>query len=264
MSTETEIEIETKAIIKKASEAASLVLSQAMKAAAQGTFAVGGCIVKNSTGEVIYAMHNNVLKSLDTTKTPFTYDPTAHGERQLVYWYYANKDKLGLPEPKDLTIITSLDPCAMCAGTILASGFNVAVVAIDDFAGINYNESFEFLDLPSNLRDLARSKFGYYACGNKEVDPSMYVREYKGGGNVIFKDSVVNSQLLVGCGDIFKASVENVRAGSSDSGKDPSQLSDPALLSDDTPLRKAFHNIFLGGLLLSVLLLPLKSFLLFS
>jgi cytosine deaminase len=53
-------------------------------------------------------MHNNALKPLSTTNKIFTFDPTAHGERQLVSWYYANKTSLSLPEPKELTEQLSL------------------------------------------------------------------------------------------------------------------------------------------------------------
>jgi cytosine deaminase len=121
-------------------------------------------------------MHNNALKPLSTTNKIFTFDPTAHGERQLVSWYYANKTSLSLPEPKELTVVTTLDPCAMCAGTLLTAGFNVAVVAIDVLAGINYNKSFLFKDLPLNLltltRRLYRSVFGSRLLGMLNLNAS--------------------------------------------------------------------------------------------
>jgi hypothetical protein len=66
-----------KSIINNANEAASTVLFQAMIAANQGTFAVGGCIIENSSGRIIKAMHNNALKPLSTTNKIFTFDPTA-------------------------------------------------------------------------------------------------------------------------------------------------------------------------------------------
>jgi cytosine deaminase len=141
---------------------------------------------------VAQAMHNNVLKPLADSDKTFTYDPTAHGERQLVYWYYANKDKLGLPGPSELTVVTSLDPCAMCTGTLLTAGFNVGVVAIDDFAGINFN------DVPPALRGLAELKFGYYACGEKGQDPGTYVRKYVGGPDVVFRETAVSARGLWG------------------------------------------------------------------
>ena len=186
-------------------------------------------------------MHNNVLKPLADSDKTFTYDPTAHGERQLVYWYYANKDKLGLPGPSELTVVTSLDPCAMCTGTLLTAGFNVGVVAIDDFAGINFN------DVPPALRGLAELKFGYYACGEKGQDPGTYVRKYVGGPDVVFRETAVSAQRLVGCSDIFQASLDKVRTTSSESGLPPSGLSDPAKLPDNSPVKTRFRSVYDGA-----------------
>ena len=234
---------EQEIMLNSADQAASTVLAQAMQAAAQGTFPVGGCIVDNHTGRVIYALHNNVLKTLSTTNKLFTFDPTAHGERQLVYWYFANREVLQLPDPQHLTIVTTLDPCAMCAGTLLSAGFNVAVVAIDDFAGINYNESFSFNDLPLNLREKAKNSFGYYACGDKSQDPSIYVREYVGSKSVAFNNTRVSAANLMACGSIFQASVNTVRDNSSDFGKAPSELTDPATLPADSPIKQVYKSV---------------------
>jgi len=228
-------------VVSNADDAASIVLDQAMWAAEQGTFPVGGCIIENATGRVVQAMHNNVLKPLADSDKTFTYDPTAHGERQLVYWYYANKDKLGLPGPSELTVVTSLDPCAMCTGTLLTAGFNVGVVAIDDFAGINFN------DVPPALRGLAELKFGYDACGEKGQDPGTYVRKYVGGPDVVFRETAVSAQRLVGCSDIFQASLDKVRTTSSESGLPPSGLSDPAKLPDNSPVKTRFRSVYDGA-----------------
>ena len=62
---------------------------------------------------------------------------------------------LGLPKPSELTVVTSLDPCAQCAGSLLAAGFNVGVVAFDDPSGINYTFDCTYPDLPPDLRALA-------------------------------------------------------------------------------------------------------------
>lgn len=231
-------------VFANADEAASAVLNQAMWAAAQGTFAVGGCIFETATGRLIHAMHNNVLKPLRGTTTVFTYDPTAHGERQLVYWYYANKNEMKLPEPNELTVVTTLDPCVMCTGTLLTAGFNVGVIAIDDYAGINYDGKFAFDDLPSKLVDLAKSKFGYYACGYKDQDPSINVREYVGGSNIAFQKTIVSAQRLTGCGDIFQASLNKVRDNSSDAGLTPDKLSDLASLPEDSAIKTQFRKIY--------------------
>ena len=231
----------SESVVSNADDAASIVLDQAMWAAEQGKFPVGGCIIENATGRVVQAMHNNVLKPLADSDKTFTYDPTAHGERQLVYWYYANKDKLGLPGPSELTVVTSLDPCAMCTGTLLTAGFNVGVVAIDDFAGINFN------DVPPALRGLAELKFGYYACGEKGQDSGTYVRKYVGGPDVVFRETAVSAQRLVGCSDIFQASLDKVRTTSSESGLPPSGLSDPAKLPDNSPVKTRFRSVYDGA-----------------
>lgn len=234
--------------VTNADEAASTVLKQAMQASAQGTFGVGCAIIENATGWVIKVIHNNLLKPLQNPSSNldisnFTYDPTAHGERQLVYWYYENKKQLNLPEPSELTILTTLDPCAMCTGALLTAGFNVGVIAIDDFAGINYDSKFIFNDLPVKLHLLAKSKFGYYAYEH-EKDPSKYKSKYVDSPDVAFKDTVVSVKRLMGCDAIFKASMEDVRKSNSNSGLPPGKLLNPATLPDDSPIKKKYREIY--------------------
>ena len=231
--------------VKSADEVASLVLDEVLKASNQGTFAVGGMLFNNKTGEVLVEMHNNVLKPFSDDTGILTWDPTAHGERQIVYWYYENKEKYHLPEPQDLTLITSLDPCAMCAGALLTVGFNVGVIAIDTVAGINYNKKFNFSDLPDNLKIMIKSKFGYYATGNPEKDPSKYVRKYVGTTTLPFKSDYVSSQHLAACYAIFNGSVNTVRnTSNNESGKDPAHMSDPARLPEDSPIKTHFRKIY--------------------
>lgn len=230
-------------LVTNADEVSSVVLDQAIHAAAQGTFAVGGCIVENATGRIVKTMHNNVLKPLTgTTKEPFISDPTAHGELQLVSWYYAHKVSHDLPEPHELTVVTTLDPCVMCTGALITAGFNVAVVAIDAYAGINFDKSFSFRTLPSVLRPNAKSRFGYYACGTSGVDPKGFVREYVGGDNIACKDTSVSIQRLIGCDKIFQSSVDSVRTNSSDSGASLDRLKDPIDLPPASPIRARFKE----------------------
>ena len=47
--------------LNSAQEAVDTVANEAIYAALQQTFAVGGAIINNATGEVIAALHNNVL-----------------------------------------------------------------------------------------------------------------------------------------------------------------------------------------------------------
>ena len=228
-------------ILNDVNEAVSIALEQATAASNQTTFAVGGLMVNNSTGEVIYAIHNNVIIPL-TNNMSFTFDPTAHGERQLVYWYYENKEALNLPEPSQLTVITSLDPCAMCAGALLTAGFNVGVSAIDTYAGINCAQNFEFTTLPPNLRPVAQATFGYYASG-PSCPPSL-TRQYVGGSDVAFKEEVLTPANLLDCGSVFNQSVDTVRTTSNSSGLEPSQMQDPANLPVTSPIIAAYQKIY--------------------
>jgi cytosine deaminase len=229
------------AVIASADEAARIVLGQSMWAANQGTFAVGGMMVENRTGKVIRVMHNNVLKPLDNG-TRLTWDPTAHGERQLVYWYYENRDERGLPDPSEITIVTSLDPCIMCTGALLTAGFNVGVVAIDDYAGVNYDSAFEFRSLPPELRTQAKQTFGYYAAGSSSTPP-IYTRPYQGSNLVAFHQTSVSSAHLMACGALFADSSHIVRSISrDDAGKPPKDLKNPAELPEDSPLKVAFRR----------------------
>ncbi len=228
-------------VLKNVNDAASIVLEQATAAANQTTFAVGGVMVNNLTGEVIHAMHNNVIIPLNNN-TSFTFDPTAHGERQLIYWYYEHKDALNLPDPSQITVITSLDPCAMCTGALLTAGFNVGVVAIDTYAGINCAQNFKFDTLPLKLRPKAQATFGYYASGPS--CPPTLTRPYVGGSNVVFNDGVITPANLLNCGSVFNQSVDTVRTTSNSSGLQPNQMQDPAKLPSTSPIISAYRNIY--------------------
>lgn len=139
------------AYVHNAEEAAALALAITTQASNHNAYGVGGIIVENATEKVIKAMENRVVQPLYDGRS-YTKDPTAHGEVQLVTWYYANAQALNLPPPNQLTIVSSLDPCAMCAGTLITSGFNVAVVAYDVVAGINWNTEFNFAGMPPIYR----------------------------------------------------------------------------------------------------------------
>src|SRR5476649_2771318 len=126
-------------------------------------------------GNVLQSLHNNVIKQ------GLIFDPTAHGERQLIDWYYAERAKgRQLPEPQDITIVTSLAPCCMCSGAILAGGFNVVVAAPDKNAGINGAGDIGteagceagFEALPAPLRQQAEGSFSYPAV----LGSSQYAR----------------------------------------------------------------------------------------
>ena len=216
--------------VANAEQAGGLVYYLAMKAAQAGSYGIAGAIIENATGRVVHAIENTVLKRLNSGEL-FTYDPTAHGERQLAYWYFANKEAMHLPEPRDLTVVTSLDPCAMCAGTLLTAGFNVGVVAMDTFSGIDYTENHTFADLPPNIADIARATFGYYG-----VDGG---RAYEGGVGTVFNNSNLTSATYNGCEAVYQDSATNVRNTRSGEDTPVADLKDPRTVPEIVNAYKA-------------------------
>lgn len=215
-----------------AEEAVRIAAGKSIEASLQKTFAVGGILVENRTGKVFCALHNNVLEDYEGSKLFLLHDPTAHGERQIVDWYFANRKRLKMPEPKDMTVITTLDPCAMCAGALLTAGFNVGVSGSDNYAGINYDLSFEFKSVPANWRKTAQSSWAYYA-----VDAPVK-RAYQGGKTAAFAHQTITSYTYCLTETIFESSVNDVRELDNNSGKDPSQLTNPKNLPRNSKVRK--------------------------
>lgn len=231
--------------VRNAEEAALLVMGMAEEANRQSTFGVGGALIESATGRVITTMRNRVLQPLGAglgslSNTAYTYDPTAHGERQLVYWYYENKVALNLPEPGALTVVTSLDPCAMCAGSLMTAGFNVAVVAYDDYAGVNYDMQVDFPGYPTLIRSKLLQTFGYYAVES--------VRPYSGAAGILFASNKVSQPTAARCASVFNDNVQRVRDASNASGLDPSNpanhMVDPAQFSVSTLMRQRYVAAF--------------------
>jgi tRNA(Arg) A34 adenosine deaminase TadA len=209
----------------------------AIEASQQGTFAVGGVLIDNASGRVVEERHNNVLMPYPGSATGFLlHDPTAHGERQLVDWYFANRE--GLPPPEALTVVTSLDPCAMCAGALLTAGFNVGVAAIDTYAGINYDSSFRFPSLPPAVRATAQQRFGYYA-----VDAPC-ARQYAGGRSTAFCDDTVDAVPFLLTSLVFASGADAIRATSNTFATAPDELTDPASLPQGSPVREALARLY--------------------
>jgi tRNA(Arg) A34 adenosine deaminase TadA len=233
--------------VSNAEEAAAIALAMASLASSDGTYGVGGVIIENSTGKVIKAMQNRVVQPLGSnigamSNRAYTNDPTAHGEVQLVTWYYANAQELNLPTPDKLTIVSSLDPCAMCAGTLITSGFNVAVVAYDEVAGINWNTDFNFLNMPSIVQTKLLNQFGYYAI--EGMSPS---RQYVGASHVAFSNTAVSYATGHGCLTVFTDSSDAVRNSIAGNGLDPRNPSGQTPMEDpasNTAIKNAYQAIW--------------------
>jgi tRNA(Arg) A34 adenosine deaminase TadA len=222
--------------IISADQAVGIAAEKSIEASLQNTFAVGGALIDNRRARVICALHNNVLESYEKRKFLLLHDPTAHGERQLVDWYFKHRERRKLPRPQDLTIVTTLDPCAMCAGAILTAGFNVAVSALDDYAGINYTGSFDFPSLPQKWKKAAQSTFAYYGV------EAPVGRPFRGSKEVIFANQNIRAATYYLTDTIFESSVNSVRLLDNNSGKDPAKLKNPANLARNSPVRKAFSR----------------------
>lgn len=212
--------------------AVAIAASEAIAARTQGTFGVGGLML-DQYGNVLQSLHNNVVKD------GLIFDPTAHGERQLIDWYYAERAKgRDLPPPQDITIVTSLDPCCMCSGAILAGGFNVVVAAPDKESGINYDNSASFTALPAALREQAGDSFSYPAI----LGSSLYARAASGAAPKSFfigKTIAEPTQAL--CSLVFEAtSAEVIGMFSADHPQE--LLKDPATLPADHAIVRALKQ----------------------
>nr|WP_315212023.1 nucleoside deaminase [uncultured Duganella sp.] len=214
--------------------AVAIAAAEAIAAKTQGTFGVGGLML-DQHGNVLQSLHNNVIKQ------GLIFDPTAHGERQLIDWYYAERAKgRDLPPPRDITIVTSLDPCCMCSGAILAGGFNVVVAAPDREAGIDHDLSAGFGALPQALRAQAASTFSYPAI----LGSSLYARAASGATpKSFFIGKTISEPTQALCALVFEATSDEVmRLFQTDLPAE--QLRDPATLAPDHAIARALKQVY--------------------
>jgi tRNA(Arg) A34 adenosine deaminase TadA len=218
--------------------AVAIAASEAIAAKTQGTFGVGGLLL-DQYGNVLKSLQNNVVRD------GLIFDPTAHGERQLIDWYFAERAKgRQLPAPEEVTVVTSLDPCAMCTGAILSAGFNVVVAARDPNAGINYDCSATFPSLPDDLKERAAAAFSYPAV----LGTSCFARESSGAAPKSFfigKTIAEPTQAL--CSLAFEAMSDKVQALlNTDLPQD--QLKDPATLPFSHPVVRQLKSLYADAL----------------
>ena len=218
--------------VTNAESLAQLALWTAQRGADGGSYGIGGALVESATGRVLQTMPNRVFHTLTGGGT-FVQDPTAHGERQLMSWYLAQRETLGLPAPDALTVVTSLDPCLMCASALLTVGVNVGVVAIDDYSGVNYDSSGAFTDLPEPLRSQAIASFGYYAVEGG--------RAFQGSRAIAYAGETITQDTLDASANLYSTSADTVRSARRASGAEPSKLTDPATNSAAIDVIRAFQ-----------------------
>ncbi|MGI9197501.1 MAG: nucleoside deaminase [Candidatus Nanopelagicales bacterium] len=218
--------------VNSAESLAALTLWTAQQGADRGSYGIGGTLVESATGRVLQTMPNRVFRPLSTGGT-FVQDPTAHGERQLMSWYLAQREILSLPDPSDLTVMTSLDPCLMCASALLTVGVQVGVIAIDDYSGVNYDSTGSFADLPEPLRSQALATFGYYA-----VDGG---RAFQGSSSIAYADQALSQDTLNSCATLYTNSANTVRSARRAGGASPAELTNPSTNPAAIDVTRAFQ-----------------------
>jgi tRNA(adenine34) deaminase len=100
-----------------------LALDEARAAARAGETPVGAVILDPKTGEVIARAGNGPIGA---------HDPTAHAEIAAMRIAAA---KLGNYRLTDLTLVVTLEPCAMCAGAISHARIGRVVFGAEDPKG---------------------------------------------------------------------------------------------------------------------------------
>ena len=96
-----------------------LALAEASAAELAGEVPVGA-LVFSPTGDILGRGHNSVLR---------THDPTAHAELVALR---AAALALGNYRLPGCTLVTTLEPCAMCAGAIIHARLATLIYAADD------------------------------------------------------------------------------------------------------------------------------------
>ncbi|MDO8321588.1 MAG: tRNA adenosine(34) deaminase TadA [Phenylobacterium sp.] len=100
-----------------------IALEAAQAAADRGETPVGAVVVDPATGEVIAVGANQPIGS---------HDPTAHAE---IVALRAAAEKLGNYRLTGLTLVVTLEPCAMCAGAISHARIGRVVFGAQDAKG---------------------------------------------------------------------------------------------------------------------------------
>jgi len=152
-------------------------LAEAFRLAAQG-HAEGGCpiggvLVDNDSGAVLGRGHNALVQEGN---------PIVHGEMAAL------RDAGRLPNRHRTTMVTTLQPCFMCAGTMVQ--FGVPRVVIGDAVNAASPETIEFLrahGVEVTVLDPARSAAaqGCIALTAKfRVErPELWLEDWGGGPN---------------------------------------------------------------------------------
>jgi tRNA(Arg) A34 adenosine deaminase TadA len=114
-----------------------IALEEAQAAAARGETPVGALVADPATGEVIARAGNGPIGA---------HDPTAHAE---ILAMRAVAERLGNYRLTGLTLIVTLEPCAMCAGAISHARIGRVVFGAEDPKGGALLHGPKFFDQPT-------------------------------------------------------------------------------------------------------------------
>ncbi len=114
-----------------------IALDLAQAAADAGEAPIGAVVVDPATGEVIAAAHNAPIAR---------HDPTAHAE---ILALRQAAEKLGNYRLTDLTLVVTLEPCAMCAGAISHARIGRVVFGAEDPKGGGVIHGARVFDQPT-------------------------------------------------------------------------------------------------------------------
>ncbi|MDP3661218.1 tRNA adenosine(34) deaminase TadA [Phenylobacterium sp.] len=114
-----------------------IALEAAQAAAARGETPVGAVVVDSVTGEVLASGSNGPIGA---------HDPTAHAEIVAIR---AAAARLGNYRLTGLTLVVTLEPCAMCAGAISHARIGRLVFGAEDAKGGAVVHGPRFFDQPT-------------------------------------------------------------------------------------------------------------------
>ncbi|MFN3859477.1 MAG: nucleoside deaminase [Caulobacter sp.] len=114
-----------------------LALDQARQAAGRGETPVGAVVFDPASGEVVAAAGNGPIGA---------HDPTAHAE---ILALRAAAARVGNYRLTDMTLVVTLEPCAMCAGAISHARIGRVVFGADDPKGGAVLHGPRFFDQPT-------------------------------------------------------------------------------------------------------------------
>jgi tRNA(Arg) A34 adenosine deaminase TadA len=114
-----------------------IALEKAQDAADRGEAPIGAVLIDPSTGEVVAAAGNSPIS---------LHDPTAHAE---ILALREAALKLGNYRLTGLTLVVTLEPCAMCAGAISHARIGRVVWGADDSKGGGVVHGAKVFDHPT-------------------------------------------------------------------------------------------------------------------